>query len=217
MQSFSLSVSLSGVLSLSPISSQELCSWSCFYHSLLFITVATVALFRLYGSTCVYIIPCAAPTWDQLEGRWGFSVGHEGAQRRTITRQRILYGEAVCICVLESLSTSESPEVNAVHYNIHEAAGLLSWVKAKPDMTKLTPQPSALRVKWPRKGQMRHSWRVCLCMCVHVCGESSLCAHESHLFRNCNSFMISEITVYIPSLGQQQNWRSLDKIKTCVV
>lgn len=28
---------------------------------------------------------------------------------------------------------------------------------------------------------------------VHVCGESSLCADESHLIRN-NSFMISEIT-----------------------
>lgn len=39
------------------------------FHSPLFITVA---LFRIHGHMCVYIITCAAPTWDLLEGRWGF-------------------------------------------------------------------------------------------------------------------------------------------------
>lgn len=50
----------------------------------------------------------------------------------------------MCVCAQEqnvcplSVLTSQSPGVNVVHYNIHEAAGLLSGVKAKPDITELT-------------------------------------------------------------------------------
>lgn len=75
-------------------------------------------------------------------------------QRKTIKKaaDTLQWSCVCCISVLESLLTSERPEVNAIHYNIHEAAGLLSWAKAKPDMTKLTLAPSALRVKTAKKG-----------------------------------------------------------------
>lgn len=66
------------------------------------------------------------------------------ACRQTTERQRIVYGEAACIRVLESLLTSKSTEVNLIHYNVHEAAGHLSRVKAKPDINKVTLSPLPL-------------------------------------------------------------------------
>lgn len=50
----------------------------------------------------------------------------------------------LCVCAHVcplSLSTGESPKVNVVHYNIHEAAGLQSGVKAILDIATLTLSP----------------------------------------------------------------------------
>ncbi len=144
---------------------------------------------------CVYIITCVAPTWGLLDGKRGFGLSWRCTGQRQTTRKQDRQGswysthsEAVCICVLSSPASSECPEVNAAHYNIHEAARLLSWVKAKLDVTKLTLSP----LPWGENGKMsvatvkRHRWgtaggcdwgSLCLCVCVCVYKSGGILAH----------------------------------------
>lgn len=55
----------------------------------------------------------------------------ETHRKTAMIAQQMCCVEAVCVCVLVSLSTSRSPDVNAVYYNIHEAAGLQSRAKSE--------------------------------------------------------------------------------------
>lgn len=170
------------VLSPRPISSQELCSWSYFYHSLLFISIATVALFRRYGHMCMYNHMCCPHVSSVrgelrlLSGMRVYEIGTHNTRAADTLWWSCVY---LCMCVLDSLSTSEKMQFIIIFMKLWDF-----WAELKQSRIWLR-WPSAL---WPggkmtKKGTDEAQLEG---VSMYVCGwDGGQCADESHSFCNC--------------------------------